>query len=116
MSGDGKIRPLPIRISSSTRPHRLVDQDAALSRLKPEFESPWGHYKFHHKVVLCFKTGTPRKGMIFELREAPKDHHKVVLCFKTGAPRKGMIFKLRGAPKDHRKVVLCFKTGTPRRG
>mgnify|MGYP002066052809 CR=1 FL=1 len=25
------------------RPHRLVDQDAALSRLKPEFESPWGH-------------------------------------------------------------------------
>jgi hypothetical protein len=24
-------------------PHRLVDQDVALSRLKPEFESPWGH-------------------------------------------------------------------------
>ncbi len=25
------------------RPHRLGDQDAALSRLKPGFESPWGH-------------------------------------------------------------------------
>src|ERR1700687_3628168 len=26
-----------------SRPHRLVDQDAALSRPKPGFESPWGH-------------------------------------------------------------------------
>ena len=25
------------------RPHRLVDQDAALSRPKPGFEPPWGH-------------------------------------------------------------------------
>ena len=25
-------------------PHRLEDQDVALSRLKLEFESPWGHY------------------------------------------------------------------------
>jgi hypothetical protein len=33
---DGKIRPL------GTRPHRLGDQDAALSRLKPQFESGWG--------------------------------------------------------------------------
>jgi hypothetical protein len=27
----------------SKRPHRLGDQDAALSRLKPRFESEWGH-------------------------------------------------------------------------
>lgn len=25
------------------RPHRLEAQDATLSRLRPEFESPWGH-------------------------------------------------------------------------
>ena len=25
------------------RPHRLAAQDVALSRLKPGFESPWGH-------------------------------------------------------------------------
>jgi hypothetical protein len=24
-------------------PHRLGDQDVALSRLRPGFESPWGH-------------------------------------------------------------------------
>jgi hypothetical protein len=34
---DGKIRTL------GTRPHRLGDQDAALSRLKRQFESGWGH-------------------------------------------------------------------------
>ncbi len=32
-------------------PHRLVDQDAALSRLKPEFESPWGHQITAGKAV-----------------------------------------------------------------
>ena len=31
------------RISDVERPHRLGDQDAALSRLKREFESLWGH-------------------------------------------------------------------------
>lgn len=33
--GDGRIAP--------HCPHRLGDQDAALSRLKQGFESPWGH-------------------------------------------------------------------------
>ena len=31
------------RISDVRRPHRLVAQDGALSRLKQGFESPWGH-------------------------------------------------------------------------
>ena len=30
-------------IVPAVRPHRLEDQDAALSRLKQGFESPWGH-------------------------------------------------------------------------
>ena len=34
-------RPL---MQSSTSPHRLGAQDEALSRLKLEFESPWGHW------------------------------------------------------------------------
>jgi hypothetical protein len=29
--------------AACSRPHRLGDQDAALSRLKPGFESLWGH-------------------------------------------------------------------------
>ena len=32
------------RISNVESLHRLGDQDAALSRLKPEFESLWRHY------------------------------------------------------------------------
>ena len=31
--------------SQHKRPHRLVAQDEALSRLKPGFEFPWGHKK-----------------------------------------------------------------------
>jgi hypothetical protein len=35
--------------------HRLEDQDAALSRLKPEFESLWGH-RIHIKPVRIPRT------------------------------------------------------------
>ena len=34
--------------SKSARPHRLVAQDEALSRLKPGFEFPWGHMNDSH--------------------------------------------------------------------
>ena len=39
-----------VRIPAVLRPHRLVDQDAALSRPKPEFESPWGHKNERLKI------------------------------------------------------------------
>ena len=42
------------------RPHRLEAQDATLSRLRLEFESPWGHQiqspamqGFYFEEVLC---------------------------------------------------------------
>ena len=36
------------------RPHRLAAQDGALSRLKPGFESPWGHTKKAIYVMALF--------------------------------------------------------------
>ena len=53
MDWDDKIPPLKKHYSKlNTGPHRLVDQDAALSRLKPEFESPWGHSQNADKAFL----------------------------------------------------------------
>jgi hypothetical protein len=34
-----------IQCNPLLRPHRLVAQDEALSRLKPGFEFPWGHFQ-----------------------------------------------------------------------
>ena len=36
------------RSTHKTSPHRLVDQDVALSRLKLGFESPRGHSEKNH--------------------------------------------------------------------
>src|SRR4030043_749722 len=38
--------------SLGTRPHRLGDQDAALSRLKPQFESGWGQRTYQPTLVI----------------------------------------------------------------
>ncbi len=44
--------------SQDNRPHRLVAQDEALSRLKPGFEFPWGHnpvtVTFAQRVAVTF--------------------------------------------------------------
>lgn len=41
------VQSSPLALSGELScPHRLEDQDAALSRPKLEFESPWGHYLF----------------------------------------------------------------------
>ena len=42
-------------------------QDGALSRLKPEFESPWGHRGVTRNGGSFFiQAGVPIEGMIFE--------------------------------------------------
>jgi hypothetical protein len=38
-------RPTPPVMSPRLRPHRLVAQDAGLSRRKQGFDSPWGRHK-----------------------------------------------------------------------
>ena len=45
-------------LDQNKRPHRLVAQDEALSRLKPGFEFPWGHTNDSHplrEVAVIFK-------------------------------------------------------------
>ena len=61
-------------IKSRGCPHRLVAQDVALSRPKPEFESPWGHCAPRanrqappHPGLICFNPGTWRSsGVVLE--------------------------------------------------
>ena len=48
----------------TNRPHRLEDQDATLSRLRPEFESPWGHKK-RLSGRFCLKTESSIKWALF---------------------------------------------------
>ena len=44
LGGFAPLQTTPLtRVSDARRPHRLVAQDGALSRLKQGFESPWGH-------------------------------------------------------------------------
>ena len=40
----GRVHPLAGIFLATLWPHRLVAQDAGLSRLKLEFKSPWGHH------------------------------------------------------------------------
>lgn len=41
----------------AVRPHRLEDQDVALSRPRQEFESPWGHLGAHLYPTLVEELG-----------------------------------------------------------
>ena len=68
-------RILPVLLS---RPHRLAAQDAALSRPKQGFESPWGHSLFISKFQ-AIRISLPPTGVL-------REGHRIL---KTGVPRRG---------------------------
>ena len=56
------------------RPHRLVAQDGALSRLKPGFESPWGHTKRAiYVMALFYSSKLPYKDSEKDVYDASSD-------------------------------------------
>jgi hypothetical protein len=67
-----------------------VDQDATLSRLRPEFESPWGH-KTANEAVSFLRPESPW-GMIFESPYGHKTADEADF-FKAGVPIEGIIFE-----------------------
>ena len=79
-------------------PHRLVAQDGALSRLKPEFESPWGHTQVIRLMALfLFKPESPLRGGYSSLRGTHESHPIDGSFFvQTGAPLEGVVFEVSG--------------------
>ena len=70
-------------------PHRLGDQDAALSRLKPEFESLWGHWFTRMKPL--------SSGFLFTVR---------ISVPSSRALRRGHL-----ESKNRRKAIFCLPIG-----
>ena len=84
---------------SSASPHRLVAQDAALSRPKRGFEFPWGHFDFipsslpHHRgaggkagiriPLGAFLIESHRPSHTIEVQAAKQRIHKWVLLMDT---------------------------------
>ena len=94
---------------ASRRPHRLVAQDGALSRLKQGFESPWGHRSPSGMMgFFIVQTGAPMEGMLFESPWGHRSPSGMMGFFivQTGAPMEGMLFEFpcphQGAAQGHR--------------
>ena len=86
--------------STRFRLHRLGDQDAALSRLKPEFESLWRHPRRQPNNDGCFfikNLCPPLQGMLFEsLWRHPRRQPNNDGCFfieNLCPPLQGMLFE-----------------------